>query len=436
MVLYLDNLRGFSNSYIEINDINFLVGENSSGKSTILSILSLLSDYSSVFSGEFKNKYVDFGPYVDIVNKGTKNNSFKIGLKKNTENDFDLVFDEMLMVFDELNGFPSLQELYVRQDESVVEIIFTSTEIIIRIKQSKISSDIDWAGCITEATKQIDSGATGRIFPDILIERIRRNPFSYFFVFSTLISKPISKKIFEIFESKSSFKSLISNTTLIDPIRSKPERTYQPKKIDYSPEGEHIPTILRDIFLTKEKNDSKKIIDQLENFGKASGLFDKIVIDQYRKSSDSPFSLLFKLKNKKLKIANVGYGVSQILPILVEVIREKKGHLFLIQQPEVHLHPRSQAYCGEFIFNQYVNEDKKFLIETHSDFIIDRFRMMVKLKGNKNLHKKINILFFYNNGKINEVHKITINANGDYSQDQPKGFRDFFLKEELGLLGF
>ena len=229
---------------------------------------------------------------------------------------------------------------------------------------------------------------------------------------------------------------VIDSSIWIDPIRSKPQRIYEPKQITYSAEGSYIPTFLRDIFLTKTEDESKKIILGLKSFGKYSGLFDDNKIDQYRKSKDSPFSLVFKLKNKNLKISNIGYGVSQIIPILTEILREQKAKIFLIQQPEVHLHPRSQAYFGEFIFEQFINNDKQFVIETHSDYVIDRFRLQLKKYPQNDLYKKVNILFFESNGTNNSITSIGLEADGNYSSNQPQNFRDFFFKEEMSLLGF
>src|SRR6185295_6318123 len=146
---------------------------------------------------------------------------------------------------------------------------------------------------------------------------------------------------------------ILKKTIWISPIRTKPQPFYQPTDKQYSPEGEHIPTILRDIFEKKKTITSKRIIQLLERFGKASGLFDKISISKLQQQKkNSLFEINFSLHGNIIKISNVGYGVSQILPILTEIARQPKESIFLIQQPEVHLHPRSQAFFGEFLFTQ------------------------------------------------------------------------------------
>ena len=230
---------------------------------------------------------------------------------------------------------------------------------------------------------------------------------------------------------------MLENTTWIAPIRTKPQSLYQSTDKQYSAEGEHIPTILRDIFDEKESMTSKRIIKLLDSFGKASGLFDTISISKLQKNKkNSPFEINFSLQGKTLKISNIGYGVSQILPILTEISRRPKDSIFLIQQPEVHLHPRSQAFFAEFLFKQFKEENKSFFIETHSDFVIDRFRLQLRKLKNNGIHKKVHFLFFESNNKGNIVSTIEIDKKGEYGEKQPENFRNFFLKEELNLLGF
>jgi len=141
--------------------------------------------------------------------------------------------------------------------------------------------------------------------------------------------------------------------------------------------------------------------------------------------------------DNSFKIPNVGYGVSQVLPIIVEIfasVNEQFENIFAIQQPEVHLHPRAQAALGEFIYLNQIERKNKFLIETHSEYLIDRFRL--KIHENKEKDKKVDsqILFFERIDKGNKIHIIEIEDNGKYSENQPASFLDFFIKEDLNLL--
>ena len=89
-----------------------------------------------------------------------------------------------------------------------------------------------------------------------------------------------------------------------------------------------------------------------------------------------PFQLHVKVRSgHQRNIMDVGYGVSQSLPIIVDVlaaeeqIGERNGNYctFLMQQPEVHLHPRAQAELASFFADSYSKRNNRFMIETHSE---------------------------------------------------------------------
>src|SRR6202007_2618510 len=95
-----------------------------------------------------------------------------------------------------------------------------------------------------------------------------------------------------------------------------------------------------------------------------------------RQPSD-PFQLRVKSTGPDANLVDVGYGVSQALPIIVDSILAPNDSVVLVQQPEVHLHPKAQAALGTF-FGELTQESSKcFVIETHSDFLVDRVRLAV-----------------------------------------------------------
>ena len=104
------------------------------------------------------------------------------------------------------------------------------------------------------------------------------------------------------------------------------------------------------------------------------------------------------------------------------MISLQENSTLVIQQPEVHLHPKAQAALGEFIYNIHIFEKKKFLIETHSEYLINRFRIISSKNKEKNIDSQV--IFFERTDKGNKIHVIEIH-NGQYSENQPKSFSDF-----------
>ena len=97
------------------------------------------------------------------------------------------------------------------------------------------------------------------------------------------------------------------------------------------------------------------------------------------------------MRGPNANIVDVGYGVSQILPILVHVLNSETSRrssldsremaYFLLQQPEVHLHPRAQAELSSLLAQLGSQGNRSFIIETHSDYMIDRARIEIR-QGN------------------------------------------------------
>ena len=129
---------------------------------------------------------------------------------------------------------------------------------------------------------------------------------------------------------------------------------------------------------------------------------------------------------------DVGYGVSQSLPILVDVHNQQECS-FLLQQPEVHLHPRAQAELASLFVASYKKNKNHFMIETHSDYIIDRIRILAKKRAID--PDDVSILYFAPERNAVKIHNIGLDENGDL-EGVPDGYRDFFIRESDQLLGF
>ncbi|MBF9220775.1 AAA family ATPase [Hymenobacter ruricola] len=70
-----------------------------------------------------------------------------------------------------------------------------------------------------------------------------------------------------------------------------------------------------------------------------------------------------------VNIADVGIGVSQVLPILVALIAAQKGQLVYVEQPELHLHPRAQVAMAELLA-EAANRGVRVIVETHSSLLL------------------------------------------------------------------
>jgi hypothetical protein len=216
------------------------------------------------------------------------------------------------------------------------------------------------------------------------------------------------------------------------PIRSSPRRTYDPVSTTPQPEGTHTPMFLA-LLAKSSPTEWSKFRNVLRSFGVHSGLFEQIeIIRKGRKDSD-PFQVGIQMGGNLVNLVDVGYGVSQVLPILVETLqRIGKDQTFLLQQPEVHLHPRAQAELGTFFAHQ-ATRGSRFMVETHSDFLVDRVRMEVRNGTIKPGH--VSLLYFERSESGAAIHPLELDAHGNIV-NPPDGYRQFFLDEERKVLGF
>lgn len=74
---------------------------------------------------------------------------------------------------------------------------------------------------------------------------------------------------------------------------------------------------------------------------------------------------------------NVGFGLTQLFPIVVALLAARKGHVLLIENPEVHLHPGAQQHIGTLAARTAAS-GVQLLVETHSDHVLNGVRLAVK----------------------------------------------------------
>ena len=242
-------------------------------------------------------------------------------------------------------------------------------------------------------------------------------------------------------EDLASFRDLVFTVRVIDeerpfatsPVRSKPRRTYDPARLNPDPEGDYVPMYLASV-LSQDTNNQvwKPLKERLEDFGRAAGLFDEIAIKQLGERGSGPFQIHVRkaggrLKGPQRNLIDVGYGVSQALPIIVELLRRDAPSMFLLQQPEVHLHPKAQAALGS-LFCQVAGPERQLIIETHSDHLLDRVRMDVRDGASELKPEDVSILFFERDDLDVRIHSLRIDKEGNII-DAPDSYRRFFMEE-------
>lgn len=434
--LYVDNFRGFQETLIPIKRVNFLIGENSTGKTSILSLLNLLSTPQFWQQYEFNTDQVEMGNFKNIVSIESKNQDyFRIGFlmdeSSKNENNAALV----LMTFTKVNDLPFLLQFNYLDQQFEMEFKI-SNGFVKHWSEAAENIDLSPAG-ILEKIKNWGTNANEKKLKPLREINLERGggmpPLSFFLSTEIRLNRPKYKKTLSFFlpsPMQSLMNGYLKPFIWIAPIRSKPRRTYDRFKYTFSPEGEHSPYLIKQLLTNEESRNH--FLKFLENFGAESNLLNSVDITSFGNEPSSAFELMVRLNEKLININYVGYGISQCLPLLVEMFSREDGAWYAVQQPEVHLHPKAQAALGSLIYNLAISEKKNFLIETHSDYIIDRFRLNCRRNANEKVDSQV--LYFERTPQGNTVYPIDIEEKGNYSEKQPKSFRDFFVKEQMDLL--
>lgn len=153
----------------------------------------------------------------------------------------------------------------------------------------------------------------------------------------------------------------------------------------------------------------------------------EVSVDEYNRT----YKIWLIKSGKKIKINEVGLGVSQLTFLLstisyLNVYVEKS--FFLIEEPEANLHPKLQSMLADLFLDAHLYLNKKFIIETHSEYLIRKLQFLIA----KGECKPEDVIIYYiddpDPSKREEgapqVREITIDKFGRMSQDFGKGFFD------------
>jgi hypothetical protein len=125
---------------------------------------------------------------------------------------------------------------------------------------------------------------------------------------------------------------------------------------------------------------------------------------------------------------DVGFGISQMLPIVVQCVGTK-ARVISIEQPEVHIHPRLQAEIGDLLVECVRLNSHQFLIETHSEHLILRLRRLVREGRVK--PDEIAVIYVDRGRDGSTAQRIGIKPDGTFDREWPGGFFPERMRELL-----
>ncbi|SEH04159.1 AAA family ATPase [Candidatus Venteria ishoeyi] len=236
-----------------------------------------------------------------------------------------------------------------------------------------------------------------------------------------------------------SLEDLCQNILHLPGLRGNPERTYKRTSVGPRFPGlfqEYTASIIEKWKATKNGKDKiRKLGEYLTSLGLTSKV-DTRKIDAAHIEilvSKVPGSLDTHPKRKDLvSIVDVGFGVSQTLPVLTALLIAQKNQIVYLEQPEIHLHPRAQLKLAEPI----IEASKRgviVVVETHSSLLLRGIQTAVAKKQINNSDVSLN--WFLRNPESGEtnISSVILGEDGAFG-DFPEDFDDISLQAEQEYL--
>jgi predicted ATPase len=414
--LYLKNYRAFEEVSLDFSKINLFFGPNNSGKSSLLSSMNLLSqtlqsrdpNVPILLNGNLE----ELGTFKDIVFKNEVKRTIKIGVGVEVE-----------------IGRPYRTKEIVKEGYFQVEFKYRPKRREIVLESTETQMPI---GTVRLITKRSSTGshifsyldANGEDITD-KITRFKRK-LTHFIPILTYTRRFPQKQfqlIHDIFEFDFSWSDMIEEgLEYICPFREFPKRTYlfsgeSPDSVGIR--GKNAIDMLVMDYLTKGK-EKKNIIDDVSKWLNQCDISSNVEVVPL---TDRHYEI--RLSHSRTceseNLADVGFGCSQILPILIAGFNLKKGQILIVEQPEIHLHPKAQAELGSF-FCDLSKRNIQTFIETHSEHLLLRIQSHIAIGDLNPEDVKVYYVFANKNTDRKEVEEIKLNKNGTFLTEWPEGF--------------
>ena len=420
----LENYRCFGERQtVRVAPLTLLIGENSTGKTSFLALIRALWDVAVAERiPNFNEPPYGLGSFNEIAfnqGRGTDSTpSFFAGFEDGRSS-FGFVFEDQ-------DAAPFPEQCRIAVGNSWLEFRASSPIITVGIGEK------NWTH--RSPAWSIPTGAP-----------LRRAIFAFFDIEDrrTRISKKVQSNRDELLYLREAlFRPRRARASASAPVRSNPQRTYNPISTMYDAEGEYAPSYMAGLY-RRNVPAWNQLKGSIEEFGADSGLFSEIDIKSYEDAG----AFEVRIRNTDTEsdeqwrnLIDVGYGVSQVLPILIDLLHDEPSPISLLQQPEVHLHPSAQAALGSLfcsVAGKQITkwERRQIIVETHSDYIIDRVRMDIRDKKTSLTANDVSILFFERVGPDVRIHPLDVDEEGNI-HNAPPGYRKFFIEETDRSIGF
>ena len=366
----LTNFKCWRELEIDLAPITLLFGSNSSGKTAILQSLLLLKQTANSFDssqhldfGGGPRDYFDFGSYQDLVFGHDEAQNLGIQIDWDTSTTIHFVTVEL--------------ERHDRARDSVAFAVAWGIDEEIHIEELcysvysqdddsefvKIWRDEDGSHWITSSFSRDDQKP----------ERIDSPESCYVLPWTARYGKGNEQRI-SILNLNSEFERIIEKLRYIGPLRNPPKRYYartggKPEVVE--PTGNNAIQAL--IASTLEE---KRLAFHISSILQEMGLVDDFGVKPIDEKQRL-YEVSVTIAGVESSLADSGFGISQVLPVITMLLTAPMGSVVLLEQPELHLHPNAQSALADLLLYAAENRDLQLIVESHSEHLLRRLQRRI-----------------------------------------------------------
>ncbi len=399
----VQNFKSWADSgKVELAPLTGFFGTNSSGKSSLLQMLLLLKQSGErsiteevLFFGD-ETSPVNLGNLSEVVHGHRETGSLKLefGGKLETPISIDYSYRD---------EFGVLKQVSFTTDRFTFDLTIVWNRDVVAVDN------------IHYLLKSGDDEYKAQV--DINSKKIQGDPLR-----AKSMNLPKNQLSFE-------FENLFSHVYYLGPTRVHPQRLYHwqgthPKKIDQSG-SEAIDAVLSaGVRKLKSSNreDATLIEDRISEWLQKMDLAHSFRVIPTSSLDDQNYEVRLQKSpsSAEVTLADIGYGLADVLPMLVYCYYVEEGSTLILEQPGIHLHPKVQSELADF-FIEVVDERKlQILVESHSEHLLTRLQRRIAEKQIP--EENVALYFCRNNDGASTIEKLEVDEESGDIKNWPENF--------------
>ena len=380
---------------LEIAPLTGFFGANSSGKTSLLQTLLMLKqtverppNWNGIIDFGDKDSLVNLGSFDDLIHQHKRDIPLKIS--------FSWKFSEKLNLPDVDEVDTLCFELSVFDNENSVP-------------------GVSFNYNIGEKNLAVDSNGQDVLLISVPVE-LKYHDESLFRCYGIRSAHYHNQEIFSSLQTR--FENLFRSIRYLGPLREYPRRNYTWQGKHSPGVGKHGEDMVTALFSGRIQ--LRSLEDQIPKWLQRLDLIDSYRLNPALDTETDYEFLVRKYKGgPEVRLTDVGFGVSQVLPVLILCYYVPEGSILILEQPEAHLHPKVQSELADLLIEVIKNRQLQIILESHSEHLI--LRLMRRIAEEQISADNTAFYFCEMNEGVSEIERLNVDDYGNIT-NWPQNF--------------